>query len=130
MPTQADFLRNRVKQFAVRLIRFGRSIARDPVVDSLIRQLVRSGTGVSGNYHAACRARSQAEFVAKLGVVVEEADEIEHWLEIWRDAGVAAGPEFDWLLSESSELRAIFWASLRTARLNHACAKTRKQSER
>jgi len=126
VPTQSDLLRARVKLFAVRLIRFARSVDRDPVADSVVRQFVRSGAAVSANYHATCRARSKAEFIAKLGVVVEEADETEHWLGILRDSGVASGPELTWLARESSELRAIFWASLRTARLRYAASKAQR----
>ena len=77
----------------------------------------RSASGVSANYHAAGRARSRAEFIAKLGVVAEEADETEHWLTVMRDAQLTSGVEFDWLLNESRELRAIFVQSVKTARM-------------
>jgi four helix bundle protein len=122
--TKADLLRARVKRFAVRLLRFIRGV-RDPLLDGTARQLARSGTGVSSNYHSACRARSRAEFIAKLGIVVEEADEAEHWLNLWRDGGFVSGPELNWLLGEAGELRAIFLASLRTARRNHQKGKSR-----
>lgn len=73
---------------------------------------------MSSNYRAARRARSRREFVAKLGVVVEEADETEGWLEDVEAAKLASGVEFDWLLNESHELRAIFVQSVKTARAN------------
>ena len=120
MNLQAEELRQRVKHFAVRIIRFVRTLPRDPAGDAMGRQLVRSGTGVSSNYRAACRARSRAEFVAKLGIVVEEADEAEHWLDVIYESRLSAGPELEWLRSESRELRAIFVASLSTARKNHS----------
>jgi four helix bundle protein len=69
-------------------------------------------------YHAACRARSRAEFVAKLGVVVEEADETEHWLGVLVGTGTASGLDLSELHAEARELGAIFRASLTTARAN------------
>ena len=120
MNSHAEELRQRVKHFAVRIIRFVRTLPRDPAGDAVGRQLVRCGTGVSSNYRAACRARSRAEFVAKLGIVVEEADEAEHWLDVIHESRLSTGPELEWLRSESRELRAIFVASLFTARKNHA----------
>jgi len=83
-----------------------------------VRQLARSGTSISANYRAAGRARSRAEFTAKIGVVAEEADEAEHWLEILRESRLASGAELDSLWQESRELRAIFVASTATARAN------------
>ena len=74
---------------------------------------------MSANYHSAGRARSRDEFIARLGVVVDEADESVHWLTVLRDSALAAGKELEWLIAESGELRAIFSASLSTARRNH-----------
>jgi four helix bundle protein len=74
---------------------------------------------VSANYHSAGRSRSRAEFIARLGIVVDEADESVHWLSVTRDSGTANGQELDWLLDEGAQLRAIFSASLATARRNH-----------
>jgi len=65
------------------------------------------------------RARSRAEFIAKIGLVAEEADESEHWLDVLEESGTASGPELDSLRQESRELRAIFVASATTARKNH-----------
>jgi four helix bundle protein len=118
MSSQAEALRRRVREFAVRVLKFVRTLPRDPAGDTAARQLARSGTAVSANYHATGRARSRAEFIAKLGVVVEEADEAEHWLFIIQHSGLAGGEALGWLVRESAELRAIFSAALRTARLN------------
>jgi four helix bundle protein len=98
-------------------------MACNPASDGIARQLARSGTGISANYRSARRARSRAEFIARLGIVVEEADETEHWLRLMTDSEVMSSPELNWLLQESIELRAIFSKSLTTARRNH-----RKQS--
>jgi four helix bundle protein len=116
---QAAALSQRAREFAVRLIRFLRTLPLDPVTRELTRQLVKAGSGVSANYHATCRARSRAEFIAKLGIVVEEADETEHWLHLLIETGIASGSEVEWLDTEAHELRAIFKASVDTARRNH-----------
>ena len=120
----ADALQSRAAGFAVRPLKFVRSFKPDPSRDIVPRQLLRAGTGMSANYRAARRSRSRAEFISRLAVVVEEADETEHWLNVLRDADLASGPEFDWLLTESVELRAIFVASLRTSRANHRATKS------
>ena len=114
--SQADEIRARVRRFAVRVLRFVKTLPRDPAIDTVVRQFARSGTGISSNYHAAGRARSRAEFIAKMGVVAEEADETEHWLDVMREGKLASGPEFDWLTAESRELRAIFVQPVKTAR--------------
>ncbi len=119
MGSQAQALRVRAKQFAIRALRFVRSLPHDTASDAVARQLAKSAPSVSANYHSAGRARSRNEFIARLGVVVDEADESVHWLTVIRDSGVAAGKELEWLIGESSELRAIFSASLSTARRNH-----------
>ena len=75
---------------------------------------------MSANYHACCRARSRAEFIAKLGVAVEEADESEHWLLVLIESDVGRGAELDGLYDESRQLRAILKASHDTARANAA----------
>jgi four helix bundle protein len=114
----ADALRLRARRFAVRLVRFLRVLPRDPVTTEIVRQLARSGPGVSANYRAACRGRSRREFIAKLGTVVEEADETEHWLLVLIESEITSGPEVQSLLDEAGQLRAIFRASHDTARQN------------
>jgi four helix bundle protein len=119
MAEQTDALRARVKAFAVRILKFVRTLPGDPAAQGVARQLARSGPAVSANYHSAGRARSRAEFIARLGVVVDEADESQHWLFVIRESGIASGPEVEWLHKESGELRAIFSAALRTAKRNN-----------
>jgi four helix bundle protein len=116
---KAQELRERVKRFAIRIVRFVRTLPAAMEAQTIGRQLLRSGTGISSNYHAAGRARSRAEFVAKLGIVVEEADETEHWLDVLYQCGIACGPELHWLKDEAAQLRAIFRKSVVTARANH-----------
>jgi four helix bundle protein len=80
------------------------------------KQLLRSGTSVAANYRAACRARSKAEFVAKLGVVLEEVDESVLWIEMLIDAQVLKKERLEPLLNEARQLTAIFTASRQTAK--------------
>ena len=79
-------------------------------------QLVRCGTSVGANYRSACRARSKAEFIAKLGIVLEEADESEFWLELIIESELIKKELVDPLIIESGELTAIFTTSLKSAR--------------
>ena len=72
---QSQELKNRTKQFAIRIVKLFRSLPRTEEARIIGRQMRRSGTSVAANYRAVCRARSKAEFVAKIGVVVEESDE-------------------------------------------------------
>ena len=80
-------LKQRTKQFAVDVVRFVQKLPRQQPIDVLGRQLLRSGTSVAANYRAARRARSRKEFLAKMGIVEEEADESSFWLELLADAG-------------------------------------------
>ena len=112
-------LRERVKRFAIRVVGFLRTLAGTIEAQEIGRQLLRSALSTSANYRAACRARSRREFIAKLGVVLEEADETEHWLDILHACNVGRGPELEWLKDEAAQLRAIFRQSVKTARRNH-----------
>ena len=116
MDTQAEQIKRRAKQFALRIIRLFRALPRAAEAQVIGRQLLRSGTAVAANYRAVCRARSKAEFVAKLGVVVEETDETVFWLEMLVEAGIIRASRMQRLLKEANELLAIFAASQRTAR--------------
>jgi four helix bundle protein len=91
MNERAAALRVRVKLLAVRVVRFVRGLNGDDPSREVGRQLLRAGTGESANYHAACRAHSRKEFIAKLGTVVEEADETEHWLEVIQQSQIVSG---------------------------------------
>ena len=116
MDTQAEQIKRRAKQFALRVIRLFRALPRAAEAQVIGRQLLRSGTAVAANYRAVCRARSKAEFVAKIGVVVEETDETVFWLEMLVEAGIIRASRMEPLLKEANELLAIFAASQRTSR--------------
>src|SRR5438105_13483541 len=116
MESKQEQLRARTKKFALRIIRLFQKLPRSPEAQILGKQLLRSGTSVGANYRAAGRARSGAEFSAKIGVVVEEADEAVFWLECLIEAGIVKEELLEDLLSEANELVAIFAVSYRTAR--------------
>ena len=108
-------LNNRTQQFALRIIRLCEGLPRRPAAWVIGKQLLRSGTSVGANYRAARRARSDADFTAKLGVVLEEADESVYWLELLVKSGVMLHDKLVPLTDEAEQLVAIFAASRITA---------------
>jgi four helix bundle protein len=116
MPSHQEELRDRTKAFAVRIVRVYRALPYKTDAQVLGKQLLRCGTAVAANYRAACRARSKAEWVAKIGIVVEEADETVFWLEMLSDCGIVRPKKLELLLAEAHELSALFTASQRTGR--------------
>jgi|SRR6185503_11230801 len=108
-------LKIRTKQFALRIIKIVRFIAKDPVGRVLGNQLLRSGTSVAANYRAACRCKSRADFINKIGTVVEEADETQFWLELLIDAEIVEENLLISVLKESTEITAIMTSSRNSA---------------
>ncbi len=113
---QSDILKARTQSFALRIIRMYRALPRTEEAHILGKQLLRSGTSIGANYRAACRARSRIEFIAKMGIVLEEADETVFWLDLLREAGVFPDQKLRNIVCEANELVAIFVASMRTAK--------------
>jgi four helix bundle protein len=111
-------LRDRAKRFAVQIVELFRGLPRTEESRVIGKQLLRSGTSVAANYRAVCRARSRAEFISKIGVVVEETDETIFWLELLVEARIVEEVRVIALLAEARELVAIFAASQRTAKAN------------
>ncbi len=112
----AEQLRCRTKTFSNRIIRLFCALSKTTVAQVIGTQLLRAGTSVGANYRAACRARSRSEFVARLGIVVEEADESIYWLELLADNGIVPQLRLKELLTEAHELTAIFTAARHTSR--------------
>ncbi len=112
----AEALKDRTKRFGLRVIRLWRALPRTEEARVIGRQLLRSATAVAANYRAACRSRSKAEFIARIGVVVEETDESVLWLEYLVDAGIMQPIDLASLQKEANELLAIFTASQMTAK--------------
>ena len=132
MSSQANELAARLKRFATRIVIFARAMAHDATTQVIAKQLTKSGTSQSANYHSARRGRSRDEFIAKLGVAAEEADETVHWVIVIRGAHLISTPaglrELEWLADESRQLRAILVASVRTARANRRQLKNKSSN--
>ncbi len=111
-----DEMKQRTKQFALRVIRLVESLPKGQIADVISKQLLRSGTSVGANYRAACRAKSSADFVYKMGIVEEEADESLYWMELLIEAGIIESKMLESLMKEANELLAITVASIKTAR--------------
>jgi four helix bundle protein len=109
-------IRARLKKFGVRVINLVDALPRRRSADTIGRQLLRSGTSVGANYRAARRARSKAEFISKLGICEEEADETLHWLEMLVDAKLVPAQRLQPLMQEAEEILRIIVASIKTAR--------------
>ncbi len=111
-------LKARTKKFGLRVMALVDSLPNTTAGRAIGSQLIRSGTAVGANYRAACRGRSKAEFVAKIGIVIEESDESAYWLELIMDAHLLKIDLVTSLHQEAEELTAIFTASARTAKTN------------
>ncbi|MCX5675076.1 MAG: four helix bundle protein [Planctomycetota bacterium] len=109
-------LRKRTRAFALRVMRVVEALPRGRSPDVIARQLTKAGTSVGANYRAACRARSNADFIAKMSIVEEEVDETIYWMELLAEAGLLKKAAIDPLLQEARELLAITVASINTAR--------------
>jgi four helix bundle protein len=111
-----DEMKRRTKQFALRVIRLVESLPKGRTAEVIGRQLLRAGTSVGANYRAACRAKSTADFISKMGTVEEEADESLYWMELLVEAGIVQSDKLDALMKEADELVAITVASINTAK--------------
>jgi len=116
--TKQEILKDRTKQFAIRIVKLFRALPKNDEARVIGKQVLRSGTSVAANYRAVCRARSGAEFIAKIGVVVEEADETVFWLELLVETEIISLQKMESLINEANELLAIFAASQTTAKTN------------
>lgn len=111
-------MKDRTKQFALRVIKLVDALPRRRSADVIGRQVLRSATSVGANYRAARRARSTAEFQAKLGIVEEESDESAYWLELIAESGLMKGSKVAPLLAEANEITAIIVTSIKTSKAN------------
>jgi len=107
----AEDLKKRTKQFALRILKLVEALPNSLQGRTIAGQLVRAGTSVGANYRAACRGRSRAEFIAKIGIVEEEADESAFWLELIIDGAFLNETQVKPLLSEANELTKIMASS-------------------
>ena len=111
-------LKQRTKKFALKIINFVETLPKGRTADVLGNQLLRSGTSVGANYRAACRARSSADFISKMGIVEEEIDESLYWIELLETSGLVSHEKVTDLLNEANQLAAITVASIKTAKQN------------
>ena len=111
-------LKRRTKAFALRVLKLVDTLPKTTAGRALASQIVRSGTSVAANYRAACRARSTADFIAKMGIVEEEADETLFWLELLEESQLVPAAKLPAIKREANELIAITVASIKTARRN------------
>ncbi len=123
--TEAD-LKTRTKALALRVMKLVDALPNTATGRAIANQLIRSGTSVGANYRSACRGRSKAEFVAKLGVVEEEADETAYWLELIVEGELLTEGQVQALWKEANEITAIMVASRKTVSKQLAAARNAK----
>ena len=115
-PNEKGDLKQRTKQFALRVMRLVDSLPNSRSAGVIGNQLLRSATSVGANYRSAQRGRSNAEFIAKLGIVEEESDESSYWMELLVESKLVPHEKLEALLQEANEITAMVVASIRTAR--------------
>ena len=108
MKNESGDLGDRTKEFAIRVVRFYSNLPKSTEAQVLGKQVLRSGTSVGANYREACRARSKAEFIAKMGDCLKVLDESSYWFELLTETGVVAAVTLEPLQKECDELLAIF----------------------
>jgi four helix bundle protein len=114
---QNNDLKKRTKDFALRVIDLVEALPRSRTSDVIGKQLLRSGTSVGANYRSANRAKSTADFISKMSIVEEEADESAYWMELIVETSIVSEKRIEKLLSEANEIVAISVASIKTAKL-------------
>lgn len=114
----SDDLKTRTKDFSLRIIVLYQELSKTTIGKVLGNQLLRAGTSVGANYRAACRAKSNADFIYKIQIVEEEADESLFWLELISESKIVSAKRLQPLMDEANELTAIFTSSGKTAKNN------------
>jgi len=113
---EQNYLKERTKSFALEIIKLVESLPKGRTADVIGRQLLDAGTSVGANYRAACRARSPADFISKMGIVEEEADETIYWMELLIEAKLLQENDISHLLREANQILAMTVSSIKTAR--------------
>ena len=111
-----DEMKKRTKAYALAIIRFVQTLPGTPTARLIGNQLLKCGTSVGANYRASCRAKSKADFIAKMGIVEEEADESVYWMEVLVDSGIVSSSAVAELCDEGQQIVAITVSSINTAR--------------
>ena len=111
-----NYLKERTKRVALEIIKLVEKLPKGRTSDILGRQLLAAGTSAGANYRAACRARSSPDFISKMGIVEEEADESIYWMELLIDCGLIRKDEMSDLLNDANQILAMTVSSIKTAR--------------
>lgn len=106
----------RTMDFALNIIQIVEALPKKEAAQVIGKQLLRSGTSVGANYRAACRARSMADFISKVAIVEEEADESIFWMELLNESGLMKSQQLDEIMKEANEILAIMVSSIKTAK--------------
>jgi four helix bundle protein len=114
--TEETSLKERTKSFALNVIKLVESLPKGRAAETIGKQLLDAGTSVGANYRAACRARSPADFISKMGIVEEEADETIYWMELLIKARLVQENDISSLLDEANQILAMTVSSIKTAR--------------
>jgi len=117
-------LKLRTKSFGLKVIQLVEALPKTKTGNVIGNQLLRSATSVGANYRAACRAKSRPDFIAKAGIVIEEADESLYWLELLVESGLVDKSKLVELMDEGDQIVAILVGSVKTARSNLQKAKS------
>jgi four helix bundle protein len=113
---EQSYLKERTNSFALQIIKLVESLPKGRTADVIGRQLLDAGTSVGANYRAACRPRSPADFISKMGIVEEETDETIYWMELLIEAKLVQKNDIFPLLEEANQILAMTVSSIRTAR--------------
>ena len=111
-----NYLKEKTKGFALEIIKLIESLQRGRTADVIGKQLLDAGTSVGANYRAACRARSPADFISKMGIVEEEADETIYWMELLIESGLVQKQDLTHLLDGANQILAMTVSSIKTAK--------------
>ncbi len=114
----SDILKKRTYNFALSIIDLLDDLPKSVTSDVMGKQLLKSATSIGANYRAACKAKSKADFINKIKIVEEEADETEYWINLMKDSNNFKKIDFNEVLKEAMELNKIFSASAKTAKSN------------
>ncbi|HYV24716.1 MAG TPA: four helix bundle protein [Pyrinomonadaceae bacterium] len=123
-------MKRRTRGLGLRVVKLVESLPKTRTADVIGRQLLRCGMSVGANYRSACRAKSRADFAAKMGIVEEEADEICYWIEMLIDCELVKAVRVEPLLRETNEIISIVVSSIKTARANGSVIRSRRSAIR
>jgi four helix bundle protein len=113
---KSEDMKTRTRAFALRIIRLAESLPNTSTAFVIRNQMLRCGSSVGANYRAACRAKSKADFISKMGIVEEEADETIYWMELLIEANIVKRPLVADLLNEADQILSIVVSSIKTAK--------------